>query len=69
MPAHHILVPTDFSADADYALEYGIRLAKKLQAKLTLLYDRHKKGGRGRSPDCSSCSGRRHAVPRGAATR
>jgi nucleotide-binding universal stress UspA family protein len=38
MPAHHLLVPIDFSADADYALEYAIRLAKKLQAKLTLLH-------------------------------
>ena len=35
---HHFLVPTDFSADADYALEYATRLARQLQAKLTLLH-------------------------------
>ena len=34
----HFLVPTDFSADADYALEYAMTLASKLQAKLTLLH-------------------------------
>jgi len=38
MPAPHVLVPTDFSVDADYALEYALTLARKLQAKLTLLH-------------------------------
>jgi nucleotide-binding universal stress UspA family protein len=38
MIAQHFLVPTDFSADADYALEYAMRLASKLEAKLTLLH-------------------------------
>ena len=38
MPAHHFLVPIDFSPDADYALEYAMGLARILQAKLTLLH-------------------------------
>jgi len=38
MTAQHILVPIDFSADADQALEYAIALASKLQARLTLLH-------------------------------
>jgi nucleotide-binding universal stress UspA family protein len=38
MPAQHVLVPTDFSVDADYALEYAMTLASKLQARLTLLH-------------------------------
>jgi universal stress protein A len=38
MTAQHVLVPTDFSADADYALEYAMTLASKLQARLTLLH-------------------------------
>ena len=38
MTAQHFLVPTDFSADADYALAYAMTLARKLQAKLTLLH-------------------------------
>ena len=38
MPAHHFLVPIDFSADADYALAYALELARTLQAKLTLLH-------------------------------
>jgi nucleotide-binding universal stress UspA family protein len=38
MMAQHILVPTDFSADADDALEYAIQLAHTLQARLTLLH-------------------------------
>jgi universal stress protein A len=38
MTAQHFLVPTDFSADADQALEYAIALASKLQARLTLLH-------------------------------
>ena len=38
MVAQHILVPTDFSDHADYALDYAIELAQKLQARLTLLH-------------------------------
>jgi nucleotide-binding universal stress UspA family protein len=38
MPAHHFLVPIDFSPDAEYALEYAVGLARTLQAKLTLLH-------------------------------
>jgi universal stress protein A len=38
MTAQHILVPIDFSADADQALEYAIALASTLQARLTLLH-------------------------------
>jgi len=38
MIAQHILVPTDFSEYADYALDYAIELAKILQARLTVLY-------------------------------
>lgn len=38
MAAQHILVPTDFSEYADYALDYAITLAQKLQARLTLLH-------------------------------
>jgi nucleotide-binding universal stress UspA family protein len=38
MTAQHFLVPTDFSADADQALQYAIALASKLQARLTLLH-------------------------------
>jgi len=34
----HILVPTDFSEYADYALDYAIALAQKLQARLTVLH-------------------------------
>ena len=37
----HILVPTDFSAYADHALEYAIELATTLQARLTLLHVFH----------------------------
>lgn len=36
--AQHILVPIDFSPDADQALEYAIELAQKLQAGLMLLH-------------------------------
>jgi len=39
--AKHILVPTDFSEYADYALDYAIELAKTLQARLTVLYVLH----------------------------
>lgn len=38
MPAHHILVPVDFSPYADHALVYALGLADKLQARLTLLH-------------------------------
>ena len=38
MTAQHILVPTDFSAYADQALDYAIDLAQKLQARLTLVH-------------------------------
>ena len=41
MTAQHILVPIDFSAYADQALEYAIELAKTLQARLTLLHVIH----------------------------
>ena len=41
MLAQHILVPTDFSADADQALDYAIALAQALQARLTLLHVFH----------------------------
>jgi nucleotide-binding universal stress UspA family protein len=41
MTAQHILVPTDFSEDADYALDYAIELAKVLQAHLTVLHVFH----------------------------
>jgi len=37
----HILVPTDFSAHADYALSYAIELATTFQAHLTLLHAFH----------------------------
>ena len=39
--AQHILVPTDFSEYANYALNYAIELAKTLQARLTVLYVLH----------------------------
>ena len=38
MAPQHFLVPTDFSAYADAALEYAIALAGKLQARLTVLH-------------------------------
>jgi universal stress protein A len=38
MSSQHFLVPLDFSPAADLALEYAIALAKKLQARLTLLH-------------------------------
>ena len=38
MTAQHILVPTDFSDYANYALDYAIELAKTLQARLTFLH-------------------------------
>lgn len=41
MTPQHILVPTDFSEYADYALDYAIELAKTFQARLTVLYVFH----------------------------
>jgi universal stress protein A len=41
MAEQHFLVPVDFSEDAEQALEYAIRLAKKLSARLTLLHVIH----------------------------
>jgi nucleotide-binding universal stress UspA family protein len=38
MPTPHVLVPTDFSAFADQALDYAIRLARTFNARLTLLH-------------------------------
>ena len=38
MPTPHVLVPIDFSAYADHALDYAIRLASTLDAQLTLLH-------------------------------
>jgi nucleotide-binding universal stress UspA family protein len=36
MPVHHVLVPLDFSTDAEQALDYAIALAKQLSARVTL---------------------------------
>ena len=41
MGTQHFLVPLDFSACADLALEHAIGLATKLQARLTLLHVTH----------------------------
>src|SRR5919109_1079582 len=41
MIVQHVLVPIDFSATADRALEYAIALAQQLQARLTLLHVLH----------------------------
>jgi nucleotide-binding universal stress UspA family protein len=41
MVVQHVLVPVDFSATADRALEYAIALAQQLQARLTLLHVLH----------------------------
>lgn len=38
MTIQHLLVATDFSADADQALDYAIALAIPLQARVTLLH-------------------------------
>jgi universal stress protein A len=38
MPTPHVLVPTDFSVSAEQALDYAIRLAKTLNARLMLLH-------------------------------
>jgi universal stress protein A len=38
MTTQHVLVPVDFSADAEQALDYAMRLARTLHARLTLLH-------------------------------
>ena len=38
MTIQHILVPTDFSPYAEQALDYAIALAKRLQARVTLIH-------------------------------
>ena len=38
MTVHHILVPMDFSAYAEQALDYAMALGQKLQARVTLLH-------------------------------
>jgi nucleotide-binding universal stress UspA family protein len=38
MTVHHILVPVDFSAYAEQALDSAIALAQQLQARVTLLH-------------------------------
>lgn len=38
MKVQHILVPLDFSAEAEYALQCAVGLAQPLQARLTLLH-------------------------------
>jgi len=38
MAIQHVLVPTDFSAPAEQALDYAIRLARTFNARLTLLH-------------------------------
>jgi nucleotide-binding universal stress UspA family protein len=41
MSTQHFLVPIDFSAYADQALDYAIALAQKLSARLTLVHVIH----------------------------
>jgi nucleotide-binding universal stress UspA family protein len=41
MSTQHFLVPIDFSQSADQALAYAITLAKRLNARLTLLHVMH----------------------------
>ena len=36
-----ILIPTDFSLNAEYAVEYGAEIAKKMNASITLLHSFH----------------------------
>ena len=38
MSPSHVLVPTDFSASAEQTLDYAIRLARTLNARLTVLH-------------------------------
>jgi nucleotide-binding universal stress UspA family protein len=38
MTVQHILVPTDFSADAEQAVDYAIALASVFRARVTLLH-------------------------------
>lgn len=37
MNLKHLLVPTDFSKDADRAIDYAVGLAQELKASLTLM--------------------------------
>ena len=41
MKCQHILVPVDFSPDAERALDYAIALAQQFQARLTILHIIH----------------------------
>ena len=41
MKCQHILVPVDFSPDAERALDYAIGLARQFQARLTLFHVIH----------------------------
>ena len=41
MTTTHILVPADFSDDAEQALDYAIQLAKAFQARLSILHVIH----------------------------
>lgn len=38
MNIQHILVPMDFSPDAEHALNYAVELAQRVQARLTLMH-------------------------------
>lgn len=38
MKLQHILVPLDFSSDAEQALDYAVTFAQQFQARLTLLH-------------------------------
>jgi nucleotide-binding universal stress UspA family protein len=38
MTSKHILIPTDFSASSDHAVDYAMTFASKLQARLTMLH-------------------------------